>query len=272
MTLHLTRGGTRLRFAPPVRPHDVIRLKREGIMNQDMWIAQIFQSSVPLRRLEKNLLPSAIASGCLIDYSGMRILLTVSHATGDQKNWVIELRYEKGKGTKSHQIGAMNFLTSGSVLTGEFKDIDFSYAEVPNDLVAFRQELDFDGNVKREIPINIFSPNFSIEPDTEEFYGFAGCVKPSIEQHKGQTYVASELTVYSDLKFQRAENEFYVFKLPMKHPGHDNFKGCSGAPVIDRKGNVVALVCHGYEDRDEIYAISIKRYKVVLDILAGNLK
>ena len=126
--------------------------------------------------------------------------------------------------------------------------------------------------MKQEVPIHVFMPDFDIEPTEGEVYGFAGCVKPSIENHKGQTYVFSELTVYSDLKFQRFENDFYVFKLPMKHPGHDDFRGCSGAPVIDSKGNVVALVCHGFEDRDEIYAISIKRYKVVIDILVRNLK
>jgi len=146
------------------------------------------------------------------------------------------------------------------------------HVEVPSDLVAFRQELDHDGNVIKEIPIHVFKIDFNVEPTVDEKYGFAGCVKPRIEHHNLQTYVASELMIYPDLKYQRSENEFDVFKLPMKHPGHDNFRGCSGAPVIDSKGNVVALVCHGYVDRDEIYAISVKRYQVVIDILVGNIK
>lgn len=240
-------------------------------MNQEMWLAQIFQSSVSLRRLNENLLPTAIASGCLIDYSDKRILLTVSHATQDQKNWAIEVKYEKGKGILNYKIGPMNFLFNGSILSGEFKNIDFSFAEVSADLIAFRQDLDLDGNVKREVPILVFAPDFELEPSEDESYGFSGCVKPSIEKHKGQTYFFSDFVVYSNLKFQRRENEFYVFKLPMKHPGHENFRGCSGAPVIDSKGNVVALVCHGNEDTDEIYAIAIKRYKVAIDILVGNL-
>jgi len=58
----------------------------------------------------------------------------------------------------------------------------------------------------------------------------------------------------------------------MKHPGHDDFRGCSGAPIIDTKGNVVALVCHGDDASDEIFGISIKDYQLSLDILVGNIK
>lgn len=43
-------------------------------------------SSVPLVRLNDQRLPAGFASGCLISYSGKTMLLTVSHATGDQKN------------------------------------------------------------------------------------------------------------------------------------------------------------------------------------------
>ncbi len=240
-------------------------------MNQDKYLAQVFISSVPLRRLDENCLPTGIASGCLIDYSGKRLLLTVSHATADQENWAIEIGYKKDEGTINYQLGAMYFLSEGSILTGNFKDIDFSYVEVPKDLVVFRQEIDMAGNIINQVPIQIFKPDFDVIPNSKEEYGFSGSVMPSIEHHQGKTYVFSELNIYSGLQFVKEENQFYIFKLPMKHPGHDHFRGCSGAPIIDRKGNVVALVCSGSEETSEIYAVAIKKYRVVLDILTGNI-
>jgi hypothetical protein len=242
------------------------------LMTKKNWLTQIYESSVPLRRLSEQKLPTGISSGCLVDYGGKRLLLSVEHATGDQQNWAIEIRYEKNKGTKCYQLGAMNFLLIGTISTGEFKDIDFSYVEVPNDLLAYRQELDQEGNVKNEAQVHVFDLVFELEPSKEEKYGFSGHVKPSLEQHTSQTYLGTEFKVYSDLTFVRKKDDYYVFKLPMKHPGHDDFRGCSGVPVIDTKGNVIALVCHGYEEADEIYAVSIKDYKIPIDILVGKIK
>ena len=241
-------------------------------MNQDDFIAKIFQSSVPLRRLDNNNLPTGFASGCLIDYSEKRILLTVSHATQDQQRWAIEIKYDANtRKTISYQVGAMNFLTSFSLKTQKVKDIDFSYAEVPANIQAFRQEVDEMGNIHNEVPIHVYQPNFEAVPNKKDKYGFAGTIKPCIEQHFNQTIVSSEFRIYHDLEYIRQEDEFYVFRLPIKHPGHDHFRGCSGSPILNEQGDIFALVCHGVEETDEIYGISLKKYKIALDILVGNI-
>jgi len=76
---------------------------------------RLWLSSVPLVRLNDERQPTAIASGCLIDYCGKRVLFTVSHATGDQKNWAIQLRYVPGKGIETYQLGAMHFLATSMI-------------------------------------------------------------------------------------------------------------------------------------------------------------
>jgi hypothetical protein len=232
--------------------------------SEEKLFAEIFQSSVPLRSLDEKKLPTGIASGCLIDYQHKRILLTVSHATGNQKNWAIELGYEKGKGTVSYQLGSMFFLSHATLHNNHFKEVDFSFVEVPKDLAPKRQELDYEGNIKNEVPITVFTPNFSKSPDLKEKYGFSGSVMPSIEDHGGQKYVFSEFKVYSNLSFVREESEYYVFSLPFEHPGHEHFQGCSGSPVIDSNGDVIALVCHGNEENGEIFAIAINKYEFIV--------
>lgn len=240
-------------------------------MSQDELITRIFASSAPLRRLDDHLLPTGIASGCLLDYGGKRLLLTVEHATGDQKNWAIEIGYEKGKGAKCYQLGAMNFLLRGTISTGNVDKIDFSYVEVPRDLVAYRQKLDPSGNVMAEMPVEVFHTDTFIVPSKDERYGFAGHVKPNLQKQSSQTALMTEFKVYHDLSFVKKEDHFYIFKLPMKYSGHADFKGCSGAPIIDTKGNVVALVCKGNAGSDEIYGIALKDYQIPLDILAGKI-
>ena len=74
-------------------------------MNDAEFQKYLWLSSVPLFRLNSQRLPTGSASGCLIDYSGKRVLLTVSHATGDQQNWAIQLRYLPSKGTETYQLG-----------------------------------------------------------------------------------------------------------------------------------------------------------------------
>jgi hypothetical protein len=74
-------------------------------MNDATFQKHLWLSSVPLVRLNDQQMPTKFASGCLIDYFGKRVLLTVSHATRDQKNWAIQLRYVPGNGTETFQLG-----------------------------------------------------------------------------------------------------------------------------------------------------------------------
>lgn len=75
-----------------------------------------------------------------------------------------------------------------------------------------------------------------------------------------------------DMTYQGMQDDLYKFKLPKKHPGHEYFRGTSGAPIMDNEGNVVALVCEGDVNEDLIFGVSIKQYKSSLDIEVGNMK
>jgi len=242
-------------------------------MNDTQFAERLWLSSVPLVRLNAQHLPTGCASGCLIDYSGKRILLTVSHATGDQGNWAIELRYVPGRGTETHQLGAMHFLARGSLDQSKLEDVDFSYVEVPPSVVAYRQQIEALTNVvNSETPITVHAPTLEETPDADARFGFCGMVIPTIEEHFGQHYVARELRIYPDLSFLRSEDDYHVFSLPFPHPGDEHFKGCSGAPILSSTGSLVALVCSGCVQRNEIWGISVSAYKTAIDILVGNIR
>jgi len=109
-------------------------------VDESQWKALLHLASVPLRKLDSNRRPLSAASGCLVDYHGKRLVLTVQHATGDMGNWAIEIRYEPGRGTQLYQIGSMDFLKVGNLLSGTVSDVDFSYASVPGDLQPMQQQ------------------------------------------------------------------------------------------------------------------------------------
>lgn len=236
--------------------------------DQNKWLERILLSSVPLRKVNSKLLPIGIASGCLIDYQNTRIILSVFHATKKDGNWAIEVKYEHGKGTQLYRPGGFNYLGEMRLGSSKINEVDFSYREVSPDLLSYYQEINPKGHVSSERVREVFTPDFTITPSTDETYGFAGQVMP--EMH-GTAALVTEMRVYPGLKYIATEGKYHVFELPVPHPGHEHFKGCSGAPILDTKGNVVALVCHGDIDRNVILGISLNKYKVVLDVSCGDI-
>lgn len=230
---------------------------------------EIFRSSVPLCRIGDSGLPSSAASGCLVDYAGKKLLLSVAHATGDFGDWAIQLRYDPSNGTKLYRIGPMNFLAKGSLKTRAIDKIDYSYAEVPKDLQAFRQIISDDLKVCGEYPVTAFPIDFDTKATSEDVFGFSGLVKNQIERHTAATILASELKIYDGLKYLRTEGDMLVFKLPFNHPGHPEFEGCSGAPIINGGGMPVALLSGGVISKNEIYGVSLAHYRLPIDILVG---
>jgi hypothetical protein len=186
--------------------------------------------------------------------------------------WCVDVRYEPGKGMWLHGLGAINFLAKGALASTSVEDIDFSYVEVPGTLQPWRQEILSATDIRDEIPVTVHQLDFQVKPSADRRYGFCGAVMASLEKHSSDTFLVASLKVYEGLSYLRSEDDYYVFKLPMRHPGHEYFRGTSGAPMIDDEGRVVALVCSGSIDTDEIRAISVARYRTPLDILAGKIK
>lgn len=235
-------------------------------MEKKDWVSKIILSSIPIRQLDELRKPVGFASGCLIDYFNKRIIMTVAHATGNNKNWGIEIKSKEMIGTQLYNIGAMTFLTLGNISTDKIKDVDFSFATVPNDLQPLYQEINETGEIINQIPREILHVNFDIEPSTNKKYGFFGQSNFSIDN----SYLHSQSKLVLDLKYVGLDEDYYKFKLPAKHPGHDYFRGSSGAPILDTDGNAIALVCYGDDKEDLIFGVALKKYKSAIDIEVGN--
>ncbi len=232
------------------------------------WLNWVVLTSVPLRKLDINRLPVGITSGCLIDYGHKRFILSVEHAVKKHlpQEWVIELGYDDEKGTEIYKPNYFNYLAEVRLSDESIKHIDFCYAEVPKDIVAYYQHINITGKTLSKVPRHIFSTRLELTPTREQIYAFSGQIFPEkVENHT----LCTEVHVYPGMKYIGDDGEFHLFKLPVEHPGNEFFQGCSGAPIVDMDKNVVALVCSGDVDRNIIYGISVARYKSLFDV---NLK
>lgn len=237
-------------------------------MNQNQLEEYIALSSIPIRSTDSSGMPTGVGSACICEYEGKRILLTVHHATGNMENWAIQVRYVPSKGTAMQPLGAMNFLKAFNINTNIGKDIDFAYVEIPNDIEPMSQELDpRTGSILNEKKRLDSKVDFNVVPSANESYGFSGQVLPELSGNA----LITELRTYTGLKYIGDEDDYHMFELPFQHPGHEHFKGCSGAPIIDTKGNVVSLVCKGDIPTNRVYGISLKKYEVAINATYGPL-
>lgn len=225
-------------------------------------------SSIPIRSIAKDGMPTGLASACIIKYAEKKILLTVHHATGNMQNWGIQVRYDPANGTLIKPLGSMCFLKSFDVNTKISNDIDFSYVEIPPDIEPSSQEIDaVSGSILSEKKRLTSTVDFDKKPDKNELYGFSGQILPALTEDS----LITELRIYTGLKYIGDEDDYYVFELPFNHPGHEHFQGCSGAPIIDSKGKVVALVCKGDIPTNRIYGVSLKKYEAAISASYGEL-
>jgi hypothetical protein len=152
---------------------------------------------------------------------------------------------------------------------GELSDIDFSMVTVPSDLRPLRQTQDKAGNFVDEVSITIHRPTLNEAPNTDEYYGFCGFVHVTVENHHGKNFSGRECATYDGLRFVSERdiegNPYDIYRLPRSHPGHDEFRGCSGAPMISGSGQLVGLLCRGNEETDELHALPLRRYKSTID-------
>jgi hypothetical protein len=117
-----------------------------------------------------------------------------------------------------------------------------------------------------ERPRHVFATNLSDGPDPTQIYAFAGQIKP--ELHGSMAFV-TDMIVCPGLRYLRSEGEFHIFQLPVEHPGHQEFKGCSGAPIVDVNKTLVAIVCDGDTSTNTIRGVSVARYKFAFDFVVG---
>jgi len=241
-------------------------------------------SSIPLQSIQgRECKPTAMASGCIVQYPKNDYLFTVFHAVSkNEGTWAMLSEWISGKGTKYYTINGFTYLRLSKInresdidnilKNGIGEEIDFAFTVVPKDVENLYQEIGPDMRIIKSENRLKFHYNEIATPNQKGSYGFSGQIMPEII---GNVAIAAENMVYMGLKYLRTEGNFHFFELPFEHPGHEYFQGCSGAPIIDKQGNLVSLVCSSDEPENgkipnRILGINLEKFKIAIEIEEGT--
>lgn len=146
-------------------------------------------------------------------------------------------------------------------------EIDFAYCRYPFEYIPEFQVLDQSGSGKilRERPCAVYGEKQLAIAAPHKSYGFAGHTRPCLEPHPEITILSTKMLVCTGLTLVGKYDYFDVFQLSIKHPGHQFFEGCSGAPIVDVGGNLVGLIVKGNTESETISAVPISLCTQILD-------
>lgn len=237
----------------------------------EQWHHRLENSSVPLVKLSADRKPIEFASCCLGDFRGHRVMLSAAHQvlserarTSEPGDWAILSRHEPGRNFYWFPT-EVNYLLRVDCSNLQVDYVDFSYCVLTREVTAFSQRFDdWTGEITWETPKTMHRLNFDAKPRRSVYYGFAGHTKHTEIDHPTSPILSYEIVVVDDLKYVETRGDLHVFMLGAKHPGHERFRGCSGAPIISKTGQVVALVCHGEVEGDLIYGVALSAYKTAV--------
>jgi hypothetical protein len=226
------------------------------------------------------LLPKGIGSGCIVRYKDTNVLLTVAHVTNvEAATCLFTGQPVKNNQTPLYSVGAMNYLEKFDVT--KFKDqlkklqgnsgkkeeidfglVDFSYVIIDDNVTLLQRKTDLGTFIVKAGKKNIIQSNLTDNPKADTEYGFFGRIKPLMIRGTptADTFETQEV-FYGGLRFIREIMNYYEFELPQPIKSNADFKGTSGSPIMDRDGNVVSLVTHGYQGGTKIFGLALSKFR-----------
>ena len=226
-------------------------------------------ATISLVQLDQELRPINYASACLVNYREHLFVLTVSHATCNQGNWAIEVKYVPGKGMELFQLGGMGFLEGYRIKHNKLKSkkVDFSYKLLSQPPAPRHQIMSTTGVILEDEPKYNLPSDLTLSPNLSEQYGFWGGTRQSFDSHN--------LVITPKLEVGKTEGDMFFFKTSQPYKSYKEYRGCSGAPILTSDGRLVSLVVEGDKKKTGIYGLDLRIYKCALDAeidMASNTK
>lgn len=223
--------------------------------------------------------PTAFGSGCIVVYHDRKYLLSVAHVTDIEHSGAcidtglppVNLQ------TPLYSVGSMCYFDSyrtnkdlEATIIKELEDLDLefdetlevTFCEIKEDFQIFQPQYDFGSYTIEPGPKCYLNLHEAGEPESGKYYGFAGRVRFEVDG----ILIRSQPTLKLDLTYVDSFGKYHIFKTPEVITDADDYRGCSGAPILDETGKLVGLVQSVGEGTDRIYAFSIEACINLLDM------
>lgn len=231
---------------------------------------QIFQADM------KSPKPEGFGTGFIAKFLDKQFLVSVSHVTNnDELTTFLETNLpSEDKTTPIKPIGGlvyydllkvkdeMGLKDFEGLIENNGERLDITFSKLNEEFVLIQPEMDF-GFLKVAKGQKIFLDlDYSTNPDKSEIYGFYGKMRPEYKDY----HLKMTPTLKHSLTFHRTSGNFHLFLAPEIIKDKDDYKGCSGPPILDSEGRIVALACKVLENSKVIYGFSIEECKKLIKI------
>lgn len=246
-------------------------------------LKKVVRSTLHLVMLdEKTQLPATSGgSGCIINYRGKNIFLTVQHVKKEGTVTCIDtgVLSSDGISVKLYHINTMFELESFKISKDSNIDdveknevIDFLFAFIDEDIDIHQNKISFEPhfNIEEGFKEKIIT-SLTDFPTLDSKFSFYGRVKACLYKDTLYGTVLDTTDVFYDgLVYNRKEGHLYIFDLPNSKQEREDFVGTSGAPIFDSKGNLIALVKGNNGDVKTITGLALVDFKPLIDCAIDN--
>lgn len=226
----------------------------------------------------ENLEPISCGTGCIVKYRDKRFVLTVAHVTDfDNSSTCIVLNKKPVDGQAPlYCVGALNYFDEYTIsdkkleeiralddLLSDFKEtIDVSFCELKEVIEIIQPEINFGFHkVEKSFKIYIDLENDVSTPTKEKYFGFCG----NIRHNPTETKLTRTITLKHDIKYHRTNGRYHMFLAPEVITDADDYRGCSGAPILDNEGKLVGLAASVKSNTKIILGVTVEEVKRLLD-------
>ena len=232
---------------------------------RDDWLQWVRVTSIPLIHLGDGDKVIRLGSGVMVDHAGCRFVLSVEHVVKrDAKGWAVAVQQDGHGRMEYYRPNFFSYIGEIRLYSGEVRLLDLCAARVSPGLETW-YEYRTPRGLFDKLPHHVFNTQNLSAPSSDQVFAFSGQVRT--ERPSADAFV-SDMVVYPGLRYSHSEQEVLHFKLPVAHPGHEAFHGCSGSPIVDVNRNVVALVTCGDIPSNTVQGVAIHQALPNLKFLA----
>lgn len=239
----------------------------------------IVKSSIQIYQADKDILkPEGFGSGFIAKYLDQTFLKSVSHVTNnDGLATFLETNLPtQDRTTPLKPIGGLIYydllkVTEGmdlsnfeNLIENNGERIDITFAKLKEQFELKQPAMDFGYFKVEEGDKVMLNLDNAAVPNKENIYGFYGKVRPNYEGPN----LKMTPTLKNGLKFHRTNGYFHMFLAPKIIRDKDDYCGCSGAPILDSDGRIVALACKIVVNSKIVYGFSIQECMKLIKITA----
>jgi len=244
------------------------------------FLEYVLRTTIPVRIIDKNnsKINLDIGSGFFLEYRGKKFFITVEHisktdgvyaiVTGNtiNKNDAELIRFEKLNIPKKvflnneESVEKLFEILHDKELSKNLKSEDIASIQLTNIPNCIQRELKFNNDSALESCSKIvIKSTLDYILSKNDVFGFSG----RILMYGTDDKFTDQIIVNMEHEF--SHNGWEIFKLDKPIERKEDFQGCSGAPILNKKKDLVGVVLRGNEGEQELLALSVKKLKLILD-------